>query len=79
MKTREQLKALAQDSYVEYMMGNPYSDEANTSPAVQLTPEERVIYREVLQELFEERAVKRIESGDPREHVGGITRPPLRD
>lgn len=76
MKTREQLKALAQESYVEYVMGNPSSDEAKSSPTVQLSPEEREIYREVLQELFEERALKKVERDDLRDHDGGITRSP---
>lgn len=59
MKTREQLKALAQESYVEYMMGNPYSDNSHPSPTALLTDEEREIYHEVVRELAEERAAKR--------------------
>lgn len=60
MKTREQLKALAQQRYVEYMMGDPYGAEAESSPTAQLTPEETVIYHEVVRELADERAAKRI-------------------
>jgi hypothetical protein len=63
MKTREELKALAQESYVEYMMGNPYSGEAQASPTAQLTAEEREIYHEVVRELADERAKKRIFKG----------------
>lgn len=59
MKTREQLKALAQERYVEYVMGNPYGDDAQSSPTAQLSPEESVIYHEVVRELADERAEKR--------------------
>lgn len=28
MRTREQLRRIAQSNYVEYMMGDPFSDDA---------------------------------------------------
>ena len=59
MRTREQLKRIAQASYVEYMMGDPFSDDADPSPTDYLSPEEREIYQEVVRELADERAAER--------------------
>ncbi len=59
MRTREEIRALAQDSYADYMMGDPFSDDADPSPTDHLSPEERGIYHEVVRELADERAAKR--------------------
>lgn len=59
MKTREKLRALAQQSYVDYMMGNPFSEDAQPSPTSLLSPEEQAVYYEVVAELAAERAAKR--------------------
>ena len=59
MLTGEELKALAQQSHVDQMMGNPLSDSALPSPTASLSPEEREIYHEVVGELAEECAARR--------------------
>lgn len=59
MRTREEIRALAQDSYADYMMGDPFSDDAQPSPTSFLSTEEQSVYHEVVQELADERAAKR--------------------
>lgn len=66
MLTREQLRRLAQSNYAEYMMGDPFSEDAidgHERSLSSLTEEEREIYSEVSRELAAERAADRAAKG----------------
>lgn len=55
MADREELKEMARRAYGDYMAGNPYSAEADSSPLEGLSLSEIEIYNEVSRELRDER------------------------